>query len=197
MENETEIRKNRGNTILLTVLGISTLLVAIVGASFSFFTASLSGTDTVSSIIIKTATIGIVYNDGAAINTTLVPTSSMNATTKTFTISNATIYDARYTMQWQNVVNGFSPATDLVYAISCSTNKTPNPDTPPALLETTMPLTGVTAINGFSNILIPANTVHTCVLSYRFNLTAQNQDVNQGKEFVGSLNIIAESTETP
>ena len=40
------MNENKSNTLLLTVIGVATLLVAVVGASFAYFTAQLSGTET-------------------------------------------------------------------------------------------------------------------------------------------------------
>ena len=36
------MNNNRTNTLLLTVIGVATLLVAVIGASFAYFTAQLS-----------------------------------------------------------------------------------------------------------------------------------------------------------
>ncbi len=49
------MEKGRKDTVLLTVIGIATLLVAIVGATFAFFTARVTNNDTVSTLIIKSS----------------------------------------------------------------------------------------------------------------------------------------------
>ena len=36
--------ENKGQTIFLSVIGIATLLVAIIGATFAYFTTSMGGT---------------------------------------------------------------------------------------------------------------------------------------------------------
>lgn len=51
------MEKGRRDTVLLTVIGIATLLVAIVGATFAYFTAQVSGTNRGSTITI-TASAG-------------------------------------------------------------------------------------------------------------------------------------------
>jgi len=59
----------RGTTVLLTVIGIATLLVALVGATFAYFTASVSGTDTDTDVTITSATLGqVTFSEGTAIN---------------------------------------------------------------------------------------------------------------------------------
>ena len=55
---------NDKNTVLLTVIGIATLLVAIVGATFAYFTASVNYTDATSTLYIKAAAGGTTEYTG-------------------------------------------------------------------------------------------------------------------------------------
>ena len=48
----------KNNTILLTVIGIATLLVVVTGATFAFFAAQVKGADTAKSVQIKAASDG-------------------------------------------------------------------------------------------------------------------------------------------
>ena len=52
------MEKGRRDTVLLTVIAIATLLVAIVGATFAFFTAQLNGNNRTSTITIQSSTGG-------------------------------------------------------------------------------------------------------------------------------------------
>ena len=54
----------KSSTILLTVIGIATLLVVVTGATFAFFAAQVKGDDTATSVQIKAAA------DGTAITMT-------------------------------------------------------------------------------------------------------------------------------
>ena len=61
----SENSNRKGNTILLTVIAVATLLVAVVGATFAYFTASVSGNESAKSVIVNAATIGtITFADG-------------------------------------------------------------------------------------------------------------------------------------
>ena len=63
------MENKKGTTVLLTVIGIATLLVALVGATFAYFTASVSGTDTDTDVTITSATLGqVTFTEGTAIN---------------------------------------------------------------------------------------------------------------------------------
>lgn len=49
----------RSTNILLTVIGIATLLVVVTGATFAYFAAQVSGDDNATSVYIKAATDGL------------------------------------------------------------------------------------------------------------------------------------------
>ena len=56
-----ERENNNGNTVLLTVIGVATLLVALVGATFAYFTATITNRST-QSVSLSTATpVGLIY----------------------------------------------------------------------------------------------------------------------------------------
>ena len=52
------MEKGRNNAILLTIIGIATLLVAIVGATFAYFSAIVTGSETTSTIVVESANGG-------------------------------------------------------------------------------------------------------------------------------------------
>lgn len=54
--------KDKNNTLLLTVIAIATLLVAVIGATFAYFTNTLQGEDD-STVTIKSALLTITFND--------------------------------------------------------------------------------------------------------------------------------------
>ena len=64
------MKENRGTTVLLTVIGIATLLVAVVGATFAYFTTTVTGNDnTKKDITVNSATVGeIVFAHGNKID---------------------------------------------------------------------------------------------------------------------------------
>ena len=55
---EQKENENKRNTVLLTVIGIATLLVAIVGATFAYFTAKTTSSGSAESGKVTTASIG-------------------------------------------------------------------------------------------------------------------------------------------
>ena len=41
---------SKTNTLLLTVIGVATLLVAVIGSTFAYFTAQVSGSEKTSTV---------------------------------------------------------------------------------------------------------------------------------------------------
>ena len=58
------MNEGKNNTVMLTVIGIATLLIAVVGATFAFFSAQLSGTETEQEYKVVSATIGTEFTSG-------------------------------------------------------------------------------------------------------------------------------------
>ena len=57
--------KQKSNTVILTIILSATFLVVMIGATFAYFTAKVSGNDTASSVIVNTASLGtITYTNG-------------------------------------------------------------------------------------------------------------------------------------
>lgn len=54
---------NKTNTLLLTVIAIATLMVAVIGATFAYFTANTSGSETTTSIQMTGGRLTISYED--------------------------------------------------------------------------------------------------------------------------------------
>lgn len=61
---------SKTNTLLLTVIGVATLLVAVIGATFAYFTAQVSGSETTSTVKMNAGTLSINYVNGNAIEST-------------------------------------------------------------------------------------------------------------------------------
>ena len=205
-----EERKS-GNTVLLTVIGIATLLVAIVGATFAFFTANITN-PVGSSIVIETATLEIKFTDGDKFDFMSAHPGNIDglgheAVSKTFTIENTTNYDANYNLVWNMINHDVRQVNDeFQYKLDCSV--TAGTGTAPTGFDFKYPeSTGVdlTAIDGTDSytandlsiqnkITIKANSTHTCVMTFRFKELNSAQKYNQGRHFYGQLKITPVAT---
>ena len=78
--------EGKNNTVMLTIIGIATLLIAVVGATFAYFSATLTGTDSEKEYTVRSATVGTEFNGGEQIATAGIYPKAEAWGTKTFSI---------------------------------------------------------------------------------------------------------------
>lgn len=113
----------KSSTILLTVIGIATLLVVVTGATFAFFAANLTGNDNKTSIRVQAASTGttITFQGGETI-TNLVGIYPRDEAwvTKDITLKSTAVGDAtsnatsKYTFKLVVAENGYDTG-DIQY----------------------------------------------------------------------------------
>ena len=183
---------NKRNTLLLTVIGVATLLVAVVGASFAYFTANITGGESTPTVTVGAGVLTIAYLDGdPALNATgILPQVAGNASiTKDFTITgnNTTATTMPYTLTLVVQTNTFTTGA-LEYTLD-STNTGGNGQVAPTKAQT-----GIA--QGASNIELGSgyfsgavsSKVHTYVLKIYFEDTGVPQDEDKNKTFTGYVN---------
>jgi hypothetical protein len=184
---------DRKNVILLTVLGIATFLTAMIGTTFAFFTATVTGNDTAKVTTITAATIGATYSDGDEIKATnIVPGWSAS---KTITIENTSTTTLQYNILWTAVSNTFvkgvnnSNSDDFVYTLTkTSTNGAAN------ISETAVPSADGNLITKQS---IAAGETQSYTLTLTFKNTGVVQNENQGASFSSKLQATIEDVKQP
>lgn len=181
---------NRTNTLLLTVIGVATLLVAVIGATFAYFTANLSGGETLTTITVGAGKLEIAYDGSAAMTAdNILPEVLDPAMVKNFTItgSNTTTATMPYSIELIITANTFTNNA-LSYTLE-STRTGGNGTIAPAISETPIE-TGPRTIalgNAYFEGTV-ANSVHTYVLRIYFRETGENQDIDKSKTFAGHVN---------
>ena len=201
--DDREERNPKGNTVLLTVIAVATLLVAVIGATFAYFSVTITGNDTASSVIVKTGTLGITFNDGSFINATNIQPDDV-IPSKTFTVANTGTYAITYTVEWTNVVNTFgitdsnnpTGRTDMEYGIA-GTVTTGTGTAGSVSAGTTVKGVASGDIAGLTEITILPGAVHTYVLTFVFEDTDLPQDYDQGRTFSAQLQIYIPEPEEP
>lgn len=88
------MENSKGQTIFLSVIGVATLLVAIIGATFAWFSVEVSGNESAQSVYVETMKLGsVTYTDSNAISLTNVKPMKLEtaqnsaANKKTFTVA--------------------------------------------------------------------------------------------------------------
>ena len=186
---------NKGQTIFLSVIGIATLLVAIVGATFAWFSATVTGNDKASSIIVSTAVLGnVTFTDGNQINMTNIRPEKSPQETKTFTIANTTegaTETIAYKITLDVTTNTLTEASKVgedyyfVHKLSGTSSKTSDAGTLVNLAETKVPTTTADLGNG---TLVGTET-HTYTYTIQFKEANADQNAAQGKAFQGKLSV--------
>ena len=197
------------NVVFLTVLAVATLLTAVVGTTFAYFTATVTGNEDAQETVITTARLGVTYNDGSALSTAslIIPGWSE---TKTISVTNTSNVDVTYSISWTNVTNGFvedvNPAdsTDSDYffvytvGVSQSTTGTSGMATinsgfvadattsPVTLTEFDMPTT--TAYLTHDQVIKPGETQEYAV-TMKYKEAGYAQDSNQNKTFRSTVQV--------
>ena len=180
------------NVVFLTVLAVATLLTAVVGTTFAYFTATVTGNDTATVTTIKAANLGVTYSDGATVTgTNIIPGWTAS---KTITVENTSDVDVTYSIYWSNITNTFvndtnptgnvseenfyytvtSSSTDNTSAAATISGEIAMPDTP---------ATGANEVAFANDVALKAGAKHTYVITMNFREANYPQDSNQGKEF--------------
>ena len=188
--NETK----KGNTVLLTVIAVATLLVAVVGATFAYFTASVAGNDTASSVVVKTAQIGtITYTNGNEVKLeNAYPGATSNEVKFTIALDQDATTSVHYTLKWINVTNDFDPSSDLVYSLKGtdrSTGSVENGEQPKLIDDITNKEVPTTSGTIIGSGIVSGASIHEYTLTVKFKETGIDQNSNQGKSFTGKIEV--------
>lgn len=82
------MERENGNTVLLTVIGIATLLVALVGATFAYFTATVSDESNQSVVITTASVASLTFTGSNSFALTNVVPGTAATDSAVFTIAN-------------------------------------------------------------------------------------------------------------
>ena len=177
----------KGQTIFLSIIGIATLLVAVIGATFAWFSIRVSGNENPSDIVISSSNLGQVsFNDGTSIDIDGLMPGSFS--TKTFTISQ-TDPSATGTISYSIILNvrrnTLTPNAkgQFVHKLSSSGNN--NGGTLATLSESEVPTESIVIGEG----VIEGYEIHTYEYTIGLNNIDEDQNDAQGKEFSAYLSV--------
>jgi len=203
------MENNRGQSIFLSVVGIATLLVAIVGATFAYFSISVTGNDTASSIIVTTAKLGGVTFSGTTAGIEVEDVYPGFTETKTFTISTDGTADASATVDYIVNLHTVTDATitsakDLAAAAATKHDFTYTVGVTSASAGTATPAANSTnadmpATDGVVELgtgrLVGANCVHTWTFTVLLKESSTDQNELQGLGYRGTIQVVVATTD--
>ena len=167
--------ENKGQTIFLSVIGIATLLVAIIGATFAYFTTSMGGTQ--GTVKATTAKIGAASFTAQSVSgTAVLPGWTSDAKSVTVTLGPSD-YDVKYTCTLDMTTN---PLTDLTLTVAgTNAQTTVNGKLKPGATKTVIA----------SGTLAKSATEQTASMTYTLDFpeTGADQNAQQGATIAGTV----------
>lgn len=204
MMNEKETKKDKRQVIFISVILLLIFGFVAVGVTFAYFSISVRGNESASSIIVKTANIGeVVFTDG---NEILLEDAYPNMfATRTFTVSYSddgeiSSLPINYQVFLIQSANTFAQngITEFVHWIdSALIGEDPGEDATSKIgtskeTATTVPAAG-SSLAILEGTLVPGTT-HTITYSVGLKENDQNQNSAQDKVFVGRLYVSVDGT---
>ncbi len=196
------MENNRGQSIFLSVVGIATLLVAIVGATFAYFSISVTGNDTASSIRVTTARVGGVVYDGTGAGVEVTNAYPGWTATKTFTVAfdeTEGAVDSSAEVDYQIILKstevGLSAAAaskgDFTYSLTgtgTGAQATASGNMPATVSEAVIATGTLTGTNA-------ASKSHSYSFTVTLRESSTDQNELQGLSYYGIIQVVVETTE--
>ena len=178
----------RGQTIFLSIIGIATLLVAIIGATFAWFSITVTGNETPADIVITSSNLGQVsFTDGTAIDLGKLMPGTF--TTKTFTVSQtdpSATGRISYNIMLNVRANTLTPNADGQFVHSLKSKGNSNGGTLANFDASPVPVQSMVIGSG----VIEGYEVHEYEYTIGLNNINANQNAAQGKTFSGYLSVV-------
>ena len=200
--------EGKNNTVMLTIIGIATLLIAVVGATFAYFSATLSGTESEKEYTVRSATVGTQFNGGADITATGIYPKEEAWGTKTFSIKTTStkgvstkyrislVIDDNDTTADETISDGAGhikrfQANALSYTLTAIEANAATEGIMPTATETKIANPSKDIVFGEATIYgnAPQEVTQTYTLSMFFKDTGTDQNANQGAQFKGHIAI--------
>ena len=200
--------EGKNNTVMLTIIGIATLLIAVVGATFAYFSATLTGTNNEKEYTVRSATVGTQFNGGADITATGIYPKEEAWGTKTFSIKTTStkgvstkyrislVIDDNDTTADTTISDGAGhvkrfQANALSYTLTAIEANAATKGTMPTATETKIADPSKDIVFGEATIYgnDAVEVTQTYTLSMFFKDTGTDQNANQGAQFKGHIAI--------
>lgn len=201
--------EGKNNTVMLTIIGIATLLIAVVGATFAYFSATLTGTQDEKEYTVRSATVGTEFDSGADITATGIYPKEEAWGTKTFSIKttstkgvstkyritlviddNDTTADATIS-DGHGLIKKFQPNALSYTLTAVEKNAATEGRMPTATTETKIADPSQDIVFGEATIYgnDAVEVTQTYTLSMFFKDTRTDQNANQGAQFKAHISI--------
>lgn len=199
--------EGKNNTVMLTIIGIATLLIAVVGATFAYFSAQVSGLDKQQEDVIKSATVGTTFIGGAEVTAANIYPKEEAWGTKVFSITSnsstgvTTSYNISLVIDANDSPDGVTPnKTFESGALSYTLTGTESGASTAGKLASSDG--AITELSAGKSILLGTATINgnagktvtqEYTLNFFFKDTGKDQNANQGAQFKAHI-VISDKT---
>lgn len=199
--------EGKNNTVMLTIIGIATLLIAVVGATFAYFSAQVSGLDKQQEDVIKSATVGTTFIGGAEVTAANIYPKEEAWGTKVFSITSnsstgvTTSYNISLVIDANDSPDGVTPnKTFESGALSYTLTGTESGASTAGKLASSDG--AITELSAGKSILLGTATINgnagktvtqEYTLNFFFKDTGKDQNANQGAQFKAHI-VISDTT---
>lgn len=193
MDIETKVKElneesKQKKHLFITILGVLTLLLALIGASFAYFTATINKPRGNQSLVLGTTTLeGVTFK--STNNLTLLDATPGKFVETEYTVTNPNAgAKVRYTLKVVADINEFTPDGGLKQALIKVTGGDLQEERVIDFTDGENVKEGILV----SNKDLSSKESDTYKIKLEFAETNQNQDANKGKSFVAHI----EATQT-
>ena len=199
--------EGKNNTVMLTIIGIATLLIAVVGATFAYFSAQVSGLEGQKEDVIKSATVGTTFNGGTEVTAANIYPKEEAWGTKVFSITSnsstgvTTSYNISLVIDANDSPDGVTPnKTFESGALSYTLTGTESGASTAGKLASSDG--AITELSAGKSILLGTATINgnagktvtqAYELKFFFKDTGKDQNANQGAQFKAHI-VISDTT---
>jgi hypothetical protein len=168
--------KNNKDYKIIMVISMLFAIFLVVGLSYAYFTATVTGTT--KETVITSGTMALEVVDGPEITVNnIIPGTTV---TKTFSIKNTGTVNTNYDVYLSEVINNFVDQTDLVYSLTSSDGGYNT------VSDVQVPNAPSKIINSYA---IAPNVTQNYTLTIKFLNRDLAQDDNQGKSLSAKLQL--------
>ena len=167
---------NKKQKIIVSVVGITIVLLTLLGLTYAYFLTRIQGNTNEKSISVTTADLKLVYGDGNGLieADSIMPGTTL--TTKKFTVKNeGNAKVDNYVVYLEELVSELTRPDDMVYTLTCTSdieNKTCK-----GVNETTFPkLAGIVVTN---SIEVGETQSYELTVTYKEMNVDQSDDMNK------------------
>ena len=167
---------NKKQKIIVSVVGITIVLLALLGLTYAYFLTRIQGNTNEKSISVTTADLKLVYGDGNGLieANSIMPGTTL--TTKKFTVKNeGNAKVDNYVVYLEELVNELTRVDDLVYTLTCTSDR--ENKTCKGVNETSFPkLAGMIVTN---SIDVGETQSYELTITYKEMNVDQSDDMNK------------------